>query len=105
MARPPDKSNMTPVLKEASFETIQQASDATSSTVPSRFIGILLFMYSSCASAVCKFIGVAITAGASPLTVISVSANSFLNISLHGFLLSTGKFLIFQTDMRRVQGL
>ena len=43
VARPPLRSKMQPVLKLASGDTIQQASDATSSIVPRRPMGIPAF--------------------------------------------------------------
>ena len=44
LALPPEISNTNPVLKLASFETIQDAIEATSSTVPSLPIGIFAVM-------------------------------------------------------------
>ena len=48
VARPPDKSNTAPVENEHSSDASQQTSDAISSTVPKRPIGIFDNMKSMC---------------------------------------------------------
>src|ERR1019366_1083025 len=75
-ARPPDRSNVKPVVKAASGETINATMAATSSNVPQRFIGILSVMYLTCAGGMTSTNGVWITAGASALMVTPVSAYS-----------------------------
>ena len=76
VARPPEMSNTAPVENAQSGEASQHTSDATSSTVPKRFIGIFDFMKSMCCCVICLKMSVSTAAGVTQLTQIFVVASS-----------------------------
>ena len=76
MARPPERSNVAPVLKEQPSEHSHKTNSATSSTVPSRLSGLLATMAATASGDSCFKMSVSMAAGATLFTRISVSATS-----------------------------
>ena len=69
-------SNTAPVLKEQASEQSHNTSSATSSTVPSRFIGLAAIIPFTTSGPRFRIMSVSIGPGATQFTRISVSANS-----------------------------